>query len=325
MPITGNASYIPTMDDFLAHWQQCNTALGASPLIIAKPGGPATNRATFDGVRTSLLASQSTVQDEINDQEIARGDINLKKAALLGWLNGFNEVMEAYYQGTKFFNAKPLAPGIGDGQERFTRPLVDAMSLWGKLDGATAPAGVTLPLTLADGTTQVSFVSAVAALQVSYREERSAGQDVDLAREDREKYQTDAYDLLKAYRLAVPPKLALHPSLVATLPRLTPEPGHTPAPVSASAVLVPPDTSHVVHAASTDGDLDHYELEGTAGEVWREEDAVHLGNHDPNQPNEFTVQFGLTQPGTAVTLKVFVVLKTGNRSGSAPLVVRRTV
>ncbi len=323
MPITGNATYIPTMDEFLAHWQQCNTALAPAALLIAKPNGPATNRTTFDNLRTTLLASQTTVQDKINDQEIARGDITIQKGQLLVWFNEFTSLLEAYYQGTKYIFAKPLAPGIGDGQERFTTPLVDAMTLWDKLNAAPAPPAVTLPLTLADGTAHGAFASAVAMLQVAYRAERTSGQDVDLARGDRTQLQTTAYDLMKAYRTAVPAKLAQHPALVATLPRLTPEPGHTPAPVSASAVLVPPNISRVVHAASPDPELDHYELEGTAGEVWREEDAVNLGRHEPEQPNEFEVQFGLTQPGTAVTLKVFVVLKTGNRAGSAALVVRR--
>lgn len=323
MPITNTASYIPTMDEFLAHWQQCNTALGATPLIIAKPGGAATNRAAFDGVRTSLLNAQTAVQGALNSQQIARGDINIQKAALLVRFNAFTGMMEAYYQGTKFYNAKPLAPAISEGQERFSRPLVDAMTLWEKMNAGAAPAGVTLPLVLADGTNQSAFASAVAALQIAYRDEAAAEQDATLARTDRDAFQENAYDLMKAYRLAVPPRLSQHPSLIATLPKLTPEPGHTPEPVAAQAAYVAPSTSHVTHGASADPDLSHYELEGNNGEEFQGDDAVFLGRHEPNEPNEFTVQFGLTQPGTAVALKVYVVLKSGNRAGSETLVVRR--
>jgi hypothetical protein len=50
---------------------------------------------------------------------------------------------------------------------------------------------------------------------------------------------------------------------------------------------------------------------------------VNLGRHEPNEANEFTVAFGLTQPGTAASFKVFVVLTTGNRAGSATVVVER--
>jgi hypothetical protein len=325
MPIQGNASYIQTMDEFLAHWQQCNTALGANPLVIAKPGGPATVRAQFDALRTTLIANQTAVQAQLNTQQIARGDINIKKAALLLTFNQFINVIEAYYQGTKFYNAKPLAPGIGEGQENFTNPLVDAMTLWLAINAGEAPAGVTLPVLVGAAVDQGSFASAIATLQISYRDERTAGQAVDLARADRGLTQVSAYDLLKAYRLAVPAKCSQFPTLLATLPKLTPDPGHTPDAVNASATYVAPSTSHVVHDASTDADLSHYELEGTNGDEFNQDDAVFLGRHEPNEANEFTVAFGLTQPGTAVALKVYVVLTTGNRAGSATMVVQRPV
>ena len=232
MAITGNASYIPTMNQFLAHWAQCNTALAPAALVIAMPNKTSMTRAQFDTTRTNLQAQQATVQSALNDQQLARGDIELKKADLLGWLNQFNELIEAYYQETKFYFARPKAPGIGDGQENFTRPMVDAMTLWEKVNLAPAPAGVTLPLTLADGTTQGGFASAVSSLQFAYAAESDAAQLVNLARSDRNEIQDVAYAAMKSYRKAVPPKLALNPSLVETLPALTPANGHTPHPWS---------------------------------------------------------------------------------------------
>lgn len=323
MPIQSNASYLPTMDEFLAHWGQVNTALGTTPLLVAKPGALATTRTQFDTLRTTLMTNQTAVQGFINDQEIARGDINIRKAALLLTFNQFIAVVEAYYQGTKFYNAKPLAPGIGEGQANFVDPMVDAMTLWDKMNMGTAPAGVTLPINVGAGVSQGAFLSSVGLLQTSYRDEKTAAQNVILARADRNLTQETAYDLMKAYRLAVPARCTQFPNLIETLPRLTPEPGHTPDAVQASATYVAPSTSHVVHEASADADLDYYDLEGTNGEDWNGDDAVHLGRHYPNEANEFTVAFGLTQPGTAVALKVFVVTTTGNRAGSAPIVVRR--
>ena len=122
-----------------------------------------------------------------------------------------------------------------------------------------------------------------------------------------------------------PDRLKTCLTLLSTLPKLTPEPGHTPDAVNASATYVAPSTSHVVHAASADNDVAYYDLEGTNGDEWNGDDAVHLGRHYPNEANEFTVDFGLTQPGTSVALKVFVVLNTGNRAGSATMLVVRPV
>lgn len=311
------------MNEFLANWSQCNAVLGESPLVIARPGGPATNRAAFDNLATQLQNSQTLVQGRVNDLEIAREEISLQKAVLLQRLHEFNGLVEAYYQGTKFANARPLAPGMSEGQERFTNPMVDMMTLWERLNAGSQPPGVTLPLMLSGGMAQGNFASLVSQLQFAFRTERTAAQDLDLTRAERAAFQQEAYELMKAYRVTVPARLALYPSIVAVMPKLTPEPGHTPAPVQASGVLVPPNVSQVTHTASSDPDLSHYELEGTNGAVWREEDAVHLASHAPGAPNDFSVQFGLTQPGTAVTLKVFVVTTTGNRAGSAAVVVLR--
>ncbi len=325
MAITGNASYIPTMNLFLSHWGLCNDALSPAALVVAMPDKTSMDRAAFVTLRVDLIDQQAAIQDKLNDEEIARSDIEIKKLQLLGWLNGFNALLEAYYQKTKFFSARPKAPGIGDGQENFTRPLVDVKSLWGKVNAAPAPAGVTLPLTLADGTTQAVFADAVAALLVAYQDMADAEQNSALARVDRDALQVIAYDAMKSYRLAVPPMLAQHPTLVETLPVLTPAAGHTPDSVNVSGVFEPPDASKVVYGASSDPDLQEYQLRGTVGANYSEEDAVVIDSHAPADPREFVTTFGLTQPGARVSLKVFVVLTTGNEAGSATVVIQRPV
>jgi len=36
MPLAGPSSYVPTINEFLAHWLQVNTALGAGgPLVLS--------------------------------------------------------------------------------------------------------------------------------------------------------------------------------------------------------------------------------------------------------------------------------------------------
>ena len=238
-------------------------------------------------------------------------------------LTGFLGVVDGYYQATAFFGARPVMPGLGDGQERFTKQMIDAMTLWEDLNGAAAPAGVTVPVVLASGVDHAAFASTISALQFSYLAVAKAEARLKTARTDRTIKEEAACALMKAYRAAAPQKLSQFPALAATIPKLTPDPGHTPDPVQASATFTAPSTSHVVHTASTDADLDYYELEGTNGDEWNDEDAVNLGRHDPGDPNEFTITFGLTQPDTAVALKVYVVLKSGRRAGTAAMVVRR--
>ena len=110
-----------------------------------------------------------------------------------------------------------------------------------------------------------------------------------------------------------------------TLPRLRPEDtGTTPEPVAASAVYVSGATSKTVYAASEAADLREYQLRGVIGDDWDEDDVVTIATNAPGDAREFTVDFGLTQPGTRVALKVYVITTTGRERGSVVMVVERS-
>ena len=84
MAITGPASYIPTMNEFTAHWALCNAALPpASPLLVRQLNNTTMTQVQFAALRDSLQTQQNTIQSCLAAQEIARGGINLKKTALL--------------------------------------------------------------------------------------------------------------------------------------------------------------------------------------------------------------------------------------------------
>ena len=72
MAITSNASYIPTMDEFLGHWINVNNALPA-PLVIAVKN-QAMARDGFLSLRGALVGAEQNIQDKLNDIEIARAD-----------------------------------------------------------------------------------------------------------------------------------------------------------------------------------------------------------------------------------------------------------
>ena len=316
------------MTDFLAHWAQCNAALPPqSPFVIRLPESDSTvKRPELLALRDTLQARQITVQSRLTDQGIARAVINLQKAALLEQFNQFTARLDGFYRNSRFYEMRPYAPSLSDGQEAFTGPMVDAMTLWEKLNAGPAPAGVALPLLLPDGTDQGAFASAISALQFAYIDERTKAQDTGLARADRNLLQAKAYGILKAYREAVPGSAVREfPALVETLPRLTPLPGHTPAPVNASVVFEAPNTAKVVYDASPEAMVQGYELRGNVGEDYSDEDAVVIATNEPGEAREFVTPFGLNQPGARVALKVYVILNTGNEAGSGALFVQRPV
>ena len=323
MPITNNASYLPTMDQFLAHWDQVNAQL-ADPLLVATSKGEQVSQAQFATLRSDLEGRNIQVIDDLNDQQIARGEIGLKRVGMLAMLNEFNDNIVAYWHNTGFLGARPKAPSLSDGQQRFIDPLEDVASLWEKVNAAPAPPGVTLPLTLSDGTTVAAFKTALAALKAAFLAEKNAAQDVTLSRKWRDETKAAAYDVMKNYRLAVEAKCRAYPALLESMPRLTPpEGGHTPEPVNASATFQEPDQAKVVYDASTDAMLDHYELRGNPGPQYDDEDAVVIATNAPEAVREFLTGFGLNQPGAEASYKVYVILTTGNEAGSAAMTVSR--
>lgn len=286
-------------------------------------------RSYFDGLTNALSAQQTVVLTRQTEREIARASINLQKERLLGRLNQFNTMFDANYRRTEFYDSRPYAPSITDGQETFSRAILKVVSVWEELNEGPAPSGVVLPIVLPatpdlPGTMAVGeLASAISTLQFAYRTELKKGTRVDIARSKRNLIQEDLYEILLAYRENVPGKMSAFPELVDTMPRLTPLPGHTPEPVNASAVFEAPDKSKVVHDASTDPLLQHYQLRGCIGPDWNEDDAVVVATHSPNEPREFITTFGLNQPGVQVVFKLYVMLTTGNEAGSAPMVVQR--
>ena len=116
--------------------------------------------AQFEEMRDALMAQQLLVQPRLTAQGIARGSINLKKAAVLNQLNLFTTVLDGYFTGTEFHAARPYAPSLTDGKEAFLRPLQDAVILWETINEGPAPVGVTLPLTLSGNVTRESFAEA---------------------------------------------------------------------------------------------------------------------------------------------------------------------
>ncbi len=312
------------MNEFIPHWRQCNEKLGAQPLIVRRPESNTTvTLEQFTEMSAAIQVQQNEVQGCLVGQTIARGGIHLKKTELLRLLNLFIGVLDGYFPNTEFYEARPYAPSITDGQEVFLRPLVLARNLWKKINAGPAPAGITLPLELRTGVTQLSFAEAVAALQAAYEEEQSEGLEVTLARGKRNLLQRAAYEVMKSFRETVPCICAEFPSLVETMPRLTPLPGHTPEPVAASAEFAAPNGARVVYEASEEATIKSYQLRGNVGDHYDAEDAVVLATRGPNDAREFVTHFGLDQPGAQVALKVFVVLLTGNEAGSTAMVVTR--
>lgn len=114
--------------------------------------------------------------------------------------------------------------------------------------------------------------------------------------------------------------------LVVTIPLLYPPAGRTPEPVTAQVSFDAATTEAVVTFTESDeAELDFYEVRGVSGEVYDGDDEVVLGKIPKGAARSFRTSYGLDEPGTAASFKVYVVLITGNEAGSKAVTVTRPV
>lgn len=320
MAITGPSSFIPTVQEFLFHWLQVNAGLGVNgPLVM--PDG--TTQAMLTTHHVTLTGFKTSIAGKVNDVEIARGQLDLQKTALLGRLGEFNRKVRGLLSHTAYVHALPLAPSSGTSAAVVIDALEDMGTLWVKINAASIP-GFTSPLTLLGGYAVATFDTDLAALRTAANAWQNAVQDVKLERDKRNDLQDLVYPLLKDYRQVVQGLFAPSDALVDSLPRLSPDPGSTPDPVAASGVWDAATLqAKLTWSASSDPHLSHSEIRFCAGADYSTNDETSLGTVLPSEPLEFLTAAGLSTPGSTASFKVYVILTTNNEKGSNTVTITR--
>ena len=88
MPITGPSSYVPTAEEFDQHWATADASLGPGNEITLPDGAI---QAGLTAKKDQLADKRAELQGKLNNKEIARGDVEIKKAALLSTIIGVCE------------------------------------------------------------------------------------------------------------------------------------------------------------------------------------------------------------------------------------------
>lgn len=319
MPIVGPASYVPVTEEFLEHWLQADTELGVGNEILLP--GPVL-RAALQALKDALVAKRAEVQGVLNDQEIARGDLELKKGLLLLRLNQFNDKLRAFFPGSKWLSALPKVPSVSEGPGNILDPLDDVATLWLKVN---ADPGTVTPVTLLGAYTQAMFATELAALKTAYGTLNAAGVQLKLTRYERNAIQEEIHPILKSFRLALPTYFAKTHPLVVGLPEITPAPGSTPAGVTLNAVWdVPSLQAKLTWAASPEANVEQYEIRFCPGPNYSTDDESVIGSVPAGPgPFEFLTDVGLSLAGNLASFKVYVVTTTGHEKGSNAATVTR--
>ena len=313
MAITSNASYIPTCDEFIAHWQMAFLANGQNPVRVRDNFG----RADLIALRDKLDQEGRVLRQKINDREFVRGDINILSKALVERLVQFNNRVKVLFpEGSRYVNALPLVPDPHAASSKVIEPLDDAANIWNRINQQGDD------IILAGGYTHGQFYDQITQLRAKYAEYNQAMVEERVQRGARNETQELIYPRLKQYRELIPTLFPADSNIVATMPRLTPLPGSTPQPVNASAVWDGAlQKARLVWDASDNPKLKEYQVRYSVGSKYDETDATVVATITPTNPLELLTDAGLTQVGAVATYKIFVIVETGNEAGSESLVV----
>lgn len=324
MPISGPSSYLPTIEQFVAHWTLANATLGAGNEIVLVPGivvGDLVARGE------DLKQLRDGVTDKTLDRALAREALNGQLGLMQTRLVEFNDRVRADLPQSTFVRVLPLAFQVGDAENIVREALRQMRGLWIKVNAyAPVPPGLILPYTLRDGYALAQFEGDMESLRLAYRALTEADLALRLAREERNDLQDVIYEVLKKYRLKLPTAVPINSALADSLPALTPAPGHTPEAVAAQAAWVAAQLqAKITWTGSKDADLAHYEVRGVPGDSYHSDDETVLATIMPDAAREFFTDFALSQPGITAGFKVYVVLNSGNERGSNPVYLTRPV
>ena len=316
MPISGPASYLPTLDLFIPHWNDANAALAPAPPITL--GGTAV--AGLVALRTTLTGQRAGVESARNGLEGARATIELSKAALLERLNQFNSKLPSVDAGPVLLAMLPKAFSQGDAMGKVLPPLDDMEDVWTRHD-----AGASAPLTLRDSYDLAMFGADLASLKAAYTAYGQAKNDLTQARGRRNETQDKIRPLLVNYRKRIAADFAEGSAILEGLPAYSPpDNGPAPEPVALSGTYDAADAqAELAWSPVTDENVTGLELRATVGPEYEAEDEEIIATFAPDAPPSWAGTYGLLVPGSATSFKLYTLTATGRERGSNPVTVTR--
>ena len=315
-------NYLNKADLFTGHWAAVNTALGAPPVIL--PGNyPQATMVTDRAALATLITAVEVAANNVGTQAAARDAL---RGPLAERIRQFNALVRGIFPGSGMVRDLPSIPNVSSSDGVWMAAMSDMDNIWTTINAITpTPLGVTLPLVLTGGYTKALFNADQAALNAAFTGVTNNTRALKEAIRIRNVAQLALETRYRQYRQQVQGRFAKGAPLLATLPALTPPPGHTPTAVNISGVWNPGISKAVItYSASADPDLQEYELRGCFGGTKYDTDTeVVVATHAAGDTTPFETDMGLLSSGSKAFFKVYVVLTTGREKGSKSVTVIR--
>ena len=322
MPIIDLGSHITVGEEIKSHWGTVNAdriAAALTALVLA------------DGYSLANLTTDvTTADDAISGQEdldngvtITAGNRDNRRGPLRDRVIEFREAVPYRLKGTGYALSLPDTPSESASEQKILKALDDVESLWLRINADATVPNFTPPLLLRGSYSIAAFQADVTALRAVYRQLIDAESAARLGRNQRDILLPPLRGRYVEYRQAIVIEYGADHPFATSLPEVTPPAGSTPAGVPLTGAWVPAnEQAEFSWPASTNANLDHYELRMSAGSSYDGAAATVVGNL-PSGTTTFATTANLENPGDVASFKVFVVLTTGNEAGSNTVTITR--
>jgi len=321
MPIEEIDDYPEKMTEFELHWASVNAALGGAPATDFLLAGDFT-LADFSTLKDQVVAALTTQEGLANNTDFARADRDQGRGELRQRLILFSDSVRKLLKESRYVRALPDTPAEQAEAQKQLDAWDDAAHIWGQIN-TDQPAEVAPAMILRGNYALAQFQADIATMRTRFDAVKAGERAEQDGRGVRDELLDAAYRRMIQYRERLPLVLEPDDPLLASMPKVTPSPGSTPDAVVLSGYWDEGMMQAVLSwTASSDQDLQVYEIRGCIGATYDEATSQFLANYQPGVLGTPTL-FGLIDPGDTVTFKVFVHLTTGNKAGSNPVTITR--
>lgn len=321
MPIEGIDDYPEKMTEFELHWGSVNVALGGAPATDFELLGDYT-LANFTTDKAAVVAALSNQAGLDNNLDFARSDRDESRAELRQRLILFRDSCKTLLPNSRYLRALPDTPAEQSDSQKLLDAWDDMAHVWEQIN-TDQPAEIAPELILRGNYTRAVFLTALGTMRTRYDAVKAGERAATDGRGLRDELLDAAYKRMVQYRERLPLVLEPGDALLASMPQITSQPGSTPVSVTANGswdeVAL---QAQITWNQSTNPNLDRYEVRMSPGATYDSGTATVIANL-PAPDGEHLTSQGLENPGDTASYKVFVVLTTGNASGSNTVTITR--
>jgi hypothetical protein len=319
MALSGVGTYLPTLKEFLIHWNSMNVAIGER---VPLAGGFGIQ--DLETVRQELATAIQTV----NQCDAAREEAQKKKDALLTSLRDrvkqFRASIASQLPDSSYRKKAPTLPTFTAAGKLQLDALCELVSQWEQLNADTSLAPWRGPVRLAGGYTVDQAQAEIASLRNAYSVYNAALEDASKVRVKRAELMKSVATRLRQYRQAAVANLPSGHPLFHTLPAVAPIPNAT-GPVSVELTADWDDIRHaavLTWTAAEGGDHERFEVRYHPGPRYRDAEEQLVGSVLKGVLSVMT-DYGLSAPNSMAWFKVYNISTSGDEQGSNPVKIVR--